>query len=111
MPGAHGRIETPAAPVRVDDPPMIHRLVVNGTGHGCVDGHRRAPETEAAPPIRLSSDRTPPSVDVAPVFPGSREGPTVVRIFVAWMQARLANAERPDAPVPCHPVDPCAPGS
>ncbi|MGJ9420776.1 LysR family transcriptional regulator [Massilia sp. CMS3.1] len=72
--------------LHVNDPALIHRLVVNGAGIACLSGHLCIPDFEAGRLVHLFPDWKVPSVDMSIVFPSSRELSPTVRAFVAHIK-------------------------
>jgi DNA-binding transcriptional LysR family regulator len=69
----------------VNDPGLIHRLVVNGAGVGCLSAYMCAREMAAGRLVQLFPDWSLPHVDVSVVFPSSRAHSPAVRAFVEHM--------------------------
>jgi len=70
----------------VNDPLMIHRLVLNGAGVGCLSGYLCAPEIKAGRLVRLLPEWTMPAVEVNAIFQSNREVSPTVRAFVDFMR-------------------------
>ena len=70
----------------VNDPGLIHRLVVNGAGVGCLSAYMCVREMAAGRLVRLFPDWSLPHVDVSVVFPSSRALSPAVRAFVEHMK-------------------------
>jgi len=71
----------------INDPLLIHRLVVGGAGLGCLSGYLCAPDIAARRLVHLFPQWTLPPVEVSVVFPSSRELSPTVRAFVEHLKS------------------------
>jgi LysR family transcriptional regulator for bpeEF and oprC len=70
----------------VNDPLTIYRMVLNGTGIGCLTACHCVPDIESGRLVQLFPELSIPDVDVNIVFPSSKALSPSARAFVDYMK-------------------------
>lgn len=79
--------------VTVNDPGLIHKLVLNGAGIGCLPAHLCASDIKTGRLIRLLPQWRTPVVEMSVLFPSSRELSPAVRAFVDLLVKKAAAGQ------------------
>lgn len=66
----------------VNDPGMIHKLVVEGVGIGCLPSHLCHADVQSGRLVRLFPEWSTPAVEMSVVYPSNRELSPAIRAFV-----------------------------